>query len=147
MYAIRSYYESAKLKQSEVTLVEGRVEVLNPDNKSLSYLKPGEKLILNGQKFNVEKEINAGAMIAWTQGVLTFEDQPFEEVVDYLETWYGVSIHLDQELHNNHRYTFKVKTESLREVLELISVITPIQYKIDRITSYNVCYTKLLRSV
>lgn len=123
--------ESSSTKQAEVTLVEGKVEVLSPENKSLSYLSPGEKLTLKGEKYQVEKENNPNALIAWTQGILTFEDQPFEEVVDYLENWYGVSIHLDQSLHNNHRYTFKVKTESLREVLDLISVITPIHYKID----------------
>ena len=123
--------ESSKTKQSEVTLVEGKVEVLSPENKSLSYLCPGEKLTLKGNKYRVEKQNNPEVLIAWTQGVLTFEDQPFEEVVSYLENWYGVTIQLDQSLHSNHRYTFKVKTESLREVLELISVITPIQYKID----------------
>jgi ferric-dicitrate binding protein FerR (iron transport regulator) len=123
--------ESARLKQAEVTLVEGKVEVLNPENKSLSYLSPGEKLTLKGNKYSVVKQENPEALIAWTQGILTFKDMPFEEVVDYLESWYGVSIYLDQSLHNNHRYTFKVKTESLREVLELISVITPIHYKID----------------
>jgi len=123
--------ERSETKQSEVTLVEGKVEVLSPANKSLSYLSPGEKLTLKGNKYRVEKAENPQALIAWTQGVLVFEDQPFEEVVSYLENWYGVSIQLDQTLHNNHRYTFKVKTESLREVLELISVITPIQYKID----------------
>lgn len=123
--------ESARQQQSEVTLVEGKVEVLSPENQSLSYLAPGEKLTLRENRYSVKKEQNPLAQIAWTQGVLTFVDQPFEEVVEYLENWYGVSIQLDQALHNNHRYTFKVKTESLREVLELISVITPIRYKID----------------
>ncbi|RKD90683.1 FecR family protein [Mangrovibacterium diazotrophicum] len=123
--------ESSKTKQSEVTLVEGKVEVLSPENKSLSYLSPGEKLTLKGDKYRIDKAENPKVLIAWTQGVLVFVDQPFEEVVSYLENWYGVTIQLDQSLHNNHRFTFKVKTESLREVLELISVITPIQYNID----------------
>jgi len=123
--------ENVQHAQSEVTLVEGEVEVLNPDNKSLTYLKPGEQLTLKDHKYQVKTAKNPEALIAWTEGVLIFEDKPFGEVVEYLESWYGVSIHLEQALHSNHRYTFKVKTESFREVMNLISVITPIQYKIE----------------
>jgi hypothetical protein len=52
-------------------------------------------------------------------------------VISYLEKWYGVNITLDKTLYYNYNYTFKVKTESLREVLELISFITPIDYRIE----------------
>lgn len=123
--------ENEKHGQAEVTLVEGKVEVLDKNNKSLTYLNPREQLTLKDQNYQVKVAENPDALIAWTEGILIFEDKPFEEVAEYLECWYGVSIKLGQDLHNNHRYTFKVKTESLREVLDLISVITPIQYKIE----------------
>lgn len=115
---------------SEVTLVEGKVEVLDADSKSLSYLAPGEQLSLRDHRFRVEKQADPDALIAWTKGILEFSNKPFGEVVGYLENWYGVKIHLDQSLENNS-YTFKVKTESLREMLYLISEFTPIQYKIE----------------
>jgi len=118
-------------EQSEVTLVEGKVEVLDTDSKSLAYLKPGEQLTLKGRNCQVNQANNPEALIAWTHGILVFEDMPFEQVVEYLESWYGVSINLAESLYSNYRYTFKLKTESLREVLDLISVITPIQYKIE----------------
>jgi hypothetical protein len=63
--------------------------------------------------------------------MLIFEDEPMADVVQSLESWYGIEIHIQKNMLNNHRYTFKVKTESLREVLGLISVITPIEYTIE----------------
>ncbi|HKJ43709.1 MAG TPA: FecR domain-containing protein [Sunxiuqinia sp.] len=123
--------ENAKNDQSVVTLLEGKVEVLNSNNQSLSYLDPGEQLKVHQNRYQKLKVNNMEALIAWTNGMLVFKDQPFEEVIDYLENWYGVKIKLDTQLYNKHHFTFKVKTESLREVLDLISVITPIDYKIE----------------
>ncbi|MCW0483292.1 FecR family protein [Gaoshiqia sediminis] len=123
--------ENVKENQSIVTLLEGKVEVLNPENESLSFLDPGEQLLVQPDGIQLEKVEMTDALIAWTNGVLMFDDQPFDEVIGYLENWYGVSINLDPTLSAKHHYTFKVKTESLREVLDLISVISPIDYKIE----------------
>jgi transmembrane sensor len=71
------------------------------------------------------------ALTSWVNNILIFKNQPLNEVVSYLNGWYGVNIKFDQTLYNHHKYTFKVKTESLREVLELITIITPINYTIE----------------
>ncbi|WP_372775210.1 FecR family protein [Mangrovibacterium sp.] len=123
--------EDLKHQVSEVTLVEGKVQVLDDNAKSLTYLAPGEQLKMKDRHYSVEKTDNPEALIAWTQGVLVFKDKPFGEVIEYLESWYGVSIQLEESLYDNHRYTFKLMTESLREMLDLISEITPIQYEIE----------------
>jgi ferric-dicitrate binding protein FerR (iron transport regulator) len=116
---------------ADVTLVSGKVQVLNLQDKLISELNPGEQLVLNEGKYSVQKAANLEALTAWLNNMLIFDNQPFEEVIHYLEKWYGVKIQLDKDLYYRHNYTFKVKTESLREVMELISVITPIQYKIE----------------
>jgi ferric-dicitrate binding protein FerR (iron transport regulator) len=121
-------------QRSLVTLLDGKVEVLNRANKSLCFLEPGQQLAVegrNGEKMNLLNVADPEALIAWTNNMLVFEDHPFEEVIGDLENWYGVTIHLDRSLQNKHNYTFKVKTESLREVLDLISVISPIDYQVD----------------
>ena len=115
---------------AEVTLLEGAVVVKDRSNSPIARLKPGEQLVYGGNTNLVRSASNPDALTSWTNNVLSFSDQPFEEVIYYLENWYGVTIHLDSSLYNNHSYTFRVKTESLREVLELISVITPINYEI-----------------
>ena len=116
---------------ADVTLVSGKIQLQNLDGKSITYLMPGQQFVYDKGKYFVQKAENLEALTAWLNNMLIFDNQPFEEVIHYLEKWYGVKIHLDQSLYYKHNYTFKVKTESLREVLELISVITPIQYQIE----------------
>lgn len=123
--------EDATKNTADVTLVSGKVQVLSLDNQPVSELIPGQQLVYNQGDYHVRKAENLEALTAWLNNMLIFENQPFEEVIHYLEKWYGVKIRLDRTLYYKHNYTFKVKTESLREVMELISVITPIEYRIE----------------
>lgn len=116
---------------ADVTLVSGKVQVLSLNNQPISELNPGQQLVCNQGEYHLQKAENMESLTAWLNNMLIFENQPFEDVIHYLEKWYGVKIHLDRTLYYSHNYTFKVKTESLREVLELISVITPIEYRIE----------------
>ena len=116
---------------ADVTLVSGKVQVLGLDNQPISELSPGQQLVCDKGEYHLQKAENLESLTAWLNNMLIFDNQPFEQVIHYLEKWYGVKIHLDHTLYYSHNYTFKVKTESLREVLELISVITPIEYHIE----------------
>jgi len=123
--------EDADKNTADITLVSGKVQVFNLEEKPVSELIPGQKLVYNQGIYHVQKAENMEALTAWLNNMLIFDNQPFEEVIHYLEKWYGVKIQLDHNLYYSHNYTFKVKTESLREVLALISVITPIEYQIE----------------
>jgi len=116
---------------TEVTLISGKVEVCNLNGQLLSKLNPGEQLVYNNGISKVQLTQNPEAITSWINNILIFNNQPFDEVIHYLEKWYGVNITLDRTLNYNNNYTFKVKTESLREVLELVSFITPIDYHIE----------------
>ena len=115
----------------EVSLISGKVEVYNQKDELLSKLNPGEQLVYKDGLSKVALAQNPEALASWINNILIFNNQPFDEVINYLEKWYGVTITLDNALRYDYNYTFKVKTESLREVLELISFITPIEYKIE----------------
>ena len=123
--------EDASQNTADITLVSGKVQVFNLDDKPVSELIPGQQLVYIQGIYHVQKAVNMEALTAWLNNMLIFDNQPFEEVIHYLEKWYGVKIQLDHTLYYSHNYTFKVKTESLREVLALISVITPIEYQIE----------------
>jgi ferric-dicitrate binding protein FerR (iron transport regulator) len=68
---------------------------------------------------------------SWKADELVIENETFENVTKYLERWYGVEITLDEKLKNTVKLSFKVKTESLTELLSIIDHITPIKYEIN----------------
>ncbi|HWR99117.1 MAG TPA: FecR domain-containing protein [Prolixibacteraceae bacterium] len=135
--SVKVYGTTFNLKEDEirditnVTLVSGNVRVLNPANDKISDLLPGQQLVYSEGKGEVKEAENLEALTSWVNNILIFKNQPFEEIISYLSGWYGVNIVFDHSLYDHHKYTFKVKTESLREVLELITIITPIDYVIE----------------
>lgn len=116
---------------SDVTLVSGLVKVEDLQNNKISDLVPGQQLRYSNGAGVVMPAENMEALTSWINNILIFNNQPFDEVIGYLSGWYGVTIKFDHSLYDHHKYTFKVKTESLREVLELINIITPIDYQIE----------------
>ncbi len=114
------------------TLKEGSISILNHTTGKELMVKPGEQATFN-QKTNIIKidKVRVGDYLSWMDNKLRFDNSSFSEMVKKLERWYDVKIILDDELLYKERYTMTIKTESLREMLELISITTPIKYKID----------------
>jgi Fe2+-dicitrate sensor, membrane component len=115
----------------EVGLQTGSV-ALEKEENPLVKLVPGEIAYYNKQKKTIRvAKTDMNIVSAWTNNELVFDNKPFSEVAKYMERWYGVNIDLDTSLSKNHSYTFRIKTESLREMLELINIMTPIRYEIN----------------
>ncbi len=127
-FNIKNYKEEKNL---EVTVETGNVGVIKGGEK-LADLTSGKQAIIN--EITYETVLNTAkvdVVTSWKNNELIFDDTPFEEVIRYLERWYGVNITIDQKMKKKHNYTFKIKTESLTELLKLLKVITPLEYKID----------------
>lgn len=113
------------------TLEEGSVQVFNKTQKTHSMLAPGEQNVIsknNGKMHNIP--VNTDLFISWKDDMLKFNNSPFDEVVKKMERWYGVKIILDKSLKYSENYTFTVRTESLKELLQLLSITTPMSFKI-----------------
>ncbi|TKG89626.1 DUF4974 domain-containing protein [Puteibacter caeruleilacunae] len=138
VFNVKAYQGEPKV---EVGLKSGSVR-LDREGKQVTMLKPGELASYNRESHSmmIEKK-NIDLICAWTHHQLVFDNNSFSEVVTMLERWYGVSIQLDDQLVGEHKFTFKVKTESLNELLEMMSVMAPISYSIDgkdiKITTMN----------
>ncbi|HEY3371873.1 MAG TPA: FecR domain-containing protein [Prolixibacteraceae bacterium] len=114
------------------TLVEGSVNATNTTNGKGVKLNPGEQVILN-RETNELKRLNVDIELytSWKENLLKFEDAPFEEVIKKMERWYDVRIQVDPAINTRERYTMTIKTESLREMLQLIAKTTKIKYEIN----------------
>ncbi len=114
------------------TLEEGSVRVFNKTEKTYSMLNPGEQNVISKNNGKMQTmSVNTGLYTSWKDDMLRFNNSPFHEVVKKMERWYGVKIILDKSLKYSENYTFTVRTESLKELLQLLSITTPMSYKID----------------
>ncbi len=114
-----------------VTLVEGRVEINTPNNKKVD-LYPNQKATYNKSDNNLMIEkVDPVFSISWKDNVLKFDNEPLPNILAHLERWYDVKFYYPENMLKSQRFTLTVKTESLREVLDLIKISTPIKFKIE----------------
>lgn len=126
-FNIKNYSDD---KLQEIVVAEGIVGIADR-NKEIKRLVKGERVQLNKESGKITfSEANINLSTAWKENELIFKNTPFVEVVKYLERWYGVNITIDPTMEGKHNYTFKLKTESFREVLEMIKIMTPLEYEI-----------------
>lgn len=115
----------------EVGLKKGKVGI-DRDGKEIVKLIPGEMASLDKEENKIAvSKMDINMISAWTREEMIFNEESFEEIIKYIERWYGVSIQVSPELYDGERLTFKVKTESLNELLNLINLLKPIKYHID----------------
>jgi transmembrane sensor len=113
------------------TLEEGSVNMINTSDSKGLILKPGEQVIFDRATDGFKKlEVNTELYTSWKENLLKFEDAPFDEVIKKMERWYDIKITIDPAVNTKERYTMTIKTESLREMLTLLSKTTKINYEI-----------------
>jgi ferric-dicitrate binding protein FerR (iron transport regulator) len=113
------------------TLEEGSVTVIRDKDGERLTIKPGQQAIFHRTDNKVTSNgVNVDLFVSWKENMLRFQNTPFPDVVKKLERWYDVKIILDDKLKFTQQYTMTIKTESLREMLELMLVTTPMNYEI-----------------
>ncbi len=118
-------------EELNATLEEGEIRAVNPQTEEKVHLLPGSQVILNrgSQKFLVQ-QVDTRLYTSWKENMLRLENATFSDVVKKMERWYDVRIHVDEQVDSEERYTMTIKTESLREMLRLVSFTTPLNYEI-----------------
>ena len=116
--------------ESRVSLVDGLVSMSTPSEQV--YLKPGETAVYDRVNHRLKRAYaDLYYETLWTKEQLAVANQSLGEVCRLLERWYSVSIHVDEALKERYHYTFTLRTETLEEVLRLMSRIHPMDYRFD----------------
>lgn len=96
----------------------------------LAILKPGEEFVFDveTEKYKVQKA-NVANVLSWQDNMLVFDNVPLQEIVKALERHFDASISINDKELSQIRYRGKFKNnETLAEVLDIISMTTPIKY-------------------
>ncbi|MCF8379849.1 MAG: FecR domain-containing protein [Bacteroidales bacterium] len=131
-FNLSSYPNDNKISTA---LVEGKVEILrrfktgrnNPVNLIPKQIYSLDRSTL---KYKVEKEENMDKYVAWVEGRLIFDDDPMLDVLSKIEKWYNVNISYPKADLEGLNFTATFETETLDQVLDLISLAIPVEYTV-----------------
>lgn len=117
----------------ETTLVNGKVilEQTNSTekNKTIGTMTPGQHVEYNTQSRDISStEGKVEKYISWTDGKLIFEDTPILRVAERLSRMFNVDFEIKGEL-KDYIYTVTLEDESLPQILDLMTIATPVLYK------------------
>ncbi|SEJ51910.1 ferric-dicitrate binding protein FerR, regulates iron transport through sigma-19 [Cyclobacterium xiamenense] len=113
-----------------ISLTEGKVAVAREDEQ-LS-LEPGE---MASVQLNAHSALRKGTFdpmqtTLWKEGMIRFQSEPFGEILQSLEHWYGVRFERSGD--TNRKVTGLFKNESLDAILTGLSFSLGFDYEIDK---------------
>lgn len=120
--------------QSEVILIEGKVNlsgVKGQVKKEYGIIHPGQRAIFKEESREVYiKDVEVDKYISWRDGNLIFRDDPMEDVISRLSRWFNVEIVVNDPEIKSYVYTATFRNENLEQVLKLLKLSAPIDYRI-----------------
>ena len=131
VFNVNAYPENDDIS---TTLVEGKVLVEemkdNGDIETIKELKPGHHVIYEkktGIVMTSQEQVEK--YIAWKDGKMIFDNEPIDQIAQRLSRMFNVEIQVDNKV-KKYRYTVTFIDEPLFQILELLSVATPINYRV-----------------
>jgi transmembrane sensor len=117
-FNIMAYENETKIK---VTLLEGVVEVYGLAYKGKTLLRPGQQAALTETYPGIElTRPDMEQVMAWKDGVFTFNDLSFDEIMRKIERWYDVSVVYTNEVPKINLQGDLSENTSLRGTLEAL---------------------------
>ncbi len=118
--------------EASISLKEGKVRVKN-NFKSMPDIEmsPGEEIVLNKISGHITKSHSTTFHAnAWTRDELFFNLARLEDIALTLSRSYGVKITVDSRMKNQRFYgSFNRKKDSLKDIIEIISMTNRLKYK------------------
>lgn len=119
-----------------VALVEGKVGLeknVSGEEKELMTLAPNEVVEYNRAEKKLFHSTNQDMTkyLAWRNGQLVFDNDHIDEVANRLAKWYNVEIVVDEGILKDFRFTATFTNESLDQALALLSLSSPMKFKIE----------------
>ncbi|GAB3647227.1 FecR family protein [Echinicola sediminis] len=119
--------------QLDVSLVHGKVKVENHQTKEKIILAPGQKLsYFESDHKTVVGDFDGLQVTGWKDGILYLKNAKYDQVINRLENWYGVTISTTGKPKLSWTLTGKYEHESLEMVLNRMSYVEHFDYSINQ---------------
>ncbi len=128
-----SHYPDSKL--TEASLLTGRITASAKGSNENIEIIPGEKITYDVEiKEFVKSTLKGNNHVAWRYGVLVFDNESFNDLIQKLERYYAVDFVYEESDFTDIHYTGTLDNLSIEKVLEFINLTIPIEYEIDNKT-------------
>lgn len=113
------------------TLIEGRIEVSNTVASEI--LDPYDQITYQTKEMTFSRSHidNAEEALYWMTDQFVFDKETLEDIAKMLQRTYNVTISFATPDIKEIQYSGKIKNNSMENVLNLITVVSPVQYTID----------------
>ncbi len=134
-FNINAYDDESAIK---TTLLEGSVKVTCPDGKAL--LSPGQQSSVDRKDGSetINDNVNLAKVVAWKNGVFSFENDDLKSIMRQISRWYDVSIIYNGPVSDEKFFGEISRSSNLSQVfkiLELNNVHFDVSGKIVRVSS------------
>ncbi|MEN6454095.1 MAG: FecR family protein [Prolixibacteraceae bacterium] len=119
--------------QITATLINGKIDIQNDNQKKPVSLVPGEHFIFNKltNRFSLDS-VDPSLVTGWKDGKFVFLERNLREICDELEQWYDVKILIKSKQDEKEIYSSVMKrSTTIKQVLELLKLTTGMQYRIE----------------
>ena len=129
-FNVDAYSENDK---TNITLVEGRVEIQSKSGKTVAELLPNMNAGFSKSTNELNlKKVNVDFYTSWTTGTIVFREEPLGEIAKKLEKWYSVEIVFDQEDIKDIAFSGSIlKNKPIDQILEILTYISRIGYQME----------------
>ncbi|GBF20182.1 fec operon regulator FecR [Arenibacter sp. NBRC 103722] len=122
---------------SSAVLLEGSVKVFKPNEKDNlevgTIISPKQQAVIQNGEFSVQ-EVDVQKYIAWTKGILYFDNDRFADIVKELERHYNLKILNNYQELQSVRYTGTFQYKTISQVLEVFKRNTKFEYELNNDT-------------
>ena len=115
----------------ETALLEGSVEVLISNGSKGILINPNERIYQKNDQLIIAP-INHLNHFLWKEGILSFNDESFPEIVNKLELYFDLKIEVKNEKILNYRCTGKFRTkDGVEHILKVLQLKNEFNYMVD----------------
>lgn len=114
-----------------VALDNGKISLLQ--NGKEEFIKPGQVSTFDKKNKSLAIEnTDVTRFSSWREGKYVFRNTTLSSILRLLQRQYNVNITLEDQNLGNYRYNATIKNENLEQILQLLSLSTPIKFEYKR---------------
>ena len=123
-FDVRAYPQ----ERLQVVVAAGRVALRGRDSVPVT-LRPRERAVIDARGVATRTTgVRLESYLAWTRGMLLFDDAPLRAVLAQLERWYDLDIQTDDADLDEDRITISFTTETADEALTALSKVLNVRF-------------------